>query len=255
MEACRRSNRKRKPSEKARKNTSTSSWIIEDVPDYKERDQELEMISDGFTITQQINRKLNSDQFDIILENMWNDFSIEKKNLFKYLDCLWFDMYMTQETKPKVLKWIKKENIFSKKYVFVPIVCWGHWRLLILCNFGEFIQSQTQCPCMLLLDSLNSSDPKTIEPNIRMFLRDIFREENTEEIADSVANIPLLVPKVPQQQNSEDCGIFVLYYINLFMQSAPEDLSIIESYSNIMNENWFSVEGLETFWNEICTSI
>ncbi|KAF5179687.1 pentatricopeptide (PPR) repeat-containing protein [Thalictrum thalictroides] len=253
MEASRRrSNRKsRKPSEKVGNNIPTTLCIYEDVvdPDC----EELEM-NDGVTIINQQNRKLNSDQFDIILENMWNNYfsiEIERKKLFKCIDCLWFDMYMTQETKPKVLNWIKKQDIFSKKYVFIPIVCWGHWRLVILCNFGECIHSETIRPCMLLLDSLNSADPKTIEPNIRMFIKDICREEGKTEIVESLAQIPLLVPKVPQQQNSEDCGIYVLYYINLFMKNAPEDVSISESYSNFMNENWFNIEGLETFWNEI----
>lgn len=36
--------------------------------------------------------------------------------------------------------------------------------------------------------------------------------------------------QVPQQRNAEECGNFVLYYINLFIESAPEIFSISEGY-------------------------
>lgn len=53
----------------------------------------------------------------------WKSFSEDKKRPFAYFDSLWFSLYRTS-VKDKVLTWIKKENIFSKAYVFVPIVCW-----------------------------------------------------------------------------------------------------------------------------------
>lgn len=53
----------------------------------------------------------------------WKSFSEDKKRPFAYFDSLWFSLYRTS-VKDNVLTWIKKENIFSKAYVFVPIVCW-----------------------------------------------------------------------------------------------------------------------------------
>lgn len=32
--------------------------------------------------------------------------------------------------------------------------------------------------------------------------------------------------QVPQQRNDEECGNFVLYFINLFMESAPSNFSM-----------------------------
>lgn len=43
---------------------------------------------------------------------------------FKCIDSMWFYLYSQQSHRRKVLKWIKKEQIFSKKYVFIPIVLW-----------------------------------------------------------------------------------------------------------------------------------
>ncbi|KAF5741022.1 Cysteine proteinases superfamily protein putative isoform 3 [Tripterygium wilfordii] len=135
-------------------------------------------------------------------------------------------MYMNASTKEKVLGWIKKKQIFSKKYVIVPIVIWNHWNLLILCNFDESMQSKTRTPCMMLLDSLEKADPKRLEPDIRKFVWDIYQTEGRPEDRKSIYRIPFLVPKVPQQRDDEECGTFVLYFINRFVQDAPENFNV-----------------------------
>ncbi|KAG7951983.1 hypothetical protein I3843_12G035000 [Carya illinoinensis] len=131
----------------------------------------------------------------------------------------------------KVLTWIKRKHIFSKKYVFVPIICWSHWSLLIFCHFGESLQSKTRTPCMLLLDSLEMGNPR--------FVLDIYEAEGMPENRASVHRIPLLVPKVtikvPQQRNGEECGQFVLYFMTLFMKGALEGFSI-EDYPYFMKK-------------------
>ncbi|KAF6165353.1 hypothetical protein GIB67_018797 [Kingdonia uniflora] len=200
------------------------------------------------------NKKLDTNVFECYLEHLWKKFSEDKRTSFTYLDCLWFDLYRKRATKAKVLTWIKSKDIFSKNYVFVPIVCWRHWSLLILVHFGERFQSKTtRTPCMLLLDSLGMANSTLIEPEIRKFVSDLYGEENSQETKSSIAKIPLLVPKVPQQKNSEDCGIFVLYYIHLFLKSAPENFNVIEGYPYFMNENWFSYEGFDIFYEKFRT--
>ncbi|XP_044485874.1 probable ubiquitin-like-specific protease 2A isoform X2 [Mangifera indica] len=197
-------------------------------------------------ISKQQNRKqnkLDSGTFECYFDNLWRSFSEDKKSCFTCLDSLWFSLYTKESSKEKVLRWIKKKNIFSKKYVLVPIVCWSHWSLLIFCNFGESLQSKTRTPCILLLDSLEMANPRRIEPDIR-------RAENRPETKEAISRIPLLVPKVPQQRNGEECGIFVLYYINMFVKSAPENF-LIDGYPYFMEENWFSLEGMELFCKKL----
>lgn len=101
----------------------------------------------------------------------------------------------------------------------------NHWSLLILCHFGENRNSDTNQPCMLLLDSLQKMGPKRLEPQIRRldnffillfihvscnlnpmygwyavnlfrFVRDIYRSEGRKETDDFIYKIPLLIPKV-----------------------------------------------------------
>ncbi|KAJ4974243.1 hypothetical protein NE237_007417 [Protea cynaroides] len=199
-------------------------------------------------------QRLDSDVFECYLENLWKGFSEDKKSSFTYLDCLWFSLYKKRSTKTKVLTWIKKKHIFSRKYVFVPIVCWHHWSLLILCHLGENMESKKRTPCMLLLDSLEMTNPKRLEPDIRKFLLDIYRAEERPEREDLILKIPLLVPKVPQQRNGEDCGIFVLYFINLFVEDAPDNFSICEGYPYFMKDNWFGSEHFENFCKDVRSS-
>lgn len=197
-----------------------------------------------------IKKKLDTKTFEHYMEVVWKSFSEEKRTSFAYLDSLWFSLYRKSSTRPKVLTWIKQKSIFSKNYVFVPVCCWRHWSLLIFVHFGDSSDSKTRTPCMLLLDSLENADPKRLEPEIRKFVLDIYRAEGRNEDRDMISRIPLLIPKVPQQRDDEECGSYVLYFINLFMQSAPENFSD-SGFPYFMQKNWFDPEKLEYFCNRL----
>ncbi|KAH0777295.1 hypothetical protein KY290_008706 [Solanum tuberosum] len=139
--------------------------------------------------------KLNSINFDCYLENIWRKLPEDKKNLFACLDSMWFSSYRNKQYESKVLRWIKNKDIFSKKYVFVPIVLWGHWCLLIFCHLGESLESESTTPCMLLLDSLQIADSSRFAPEIRKFVSSIFKNEERPESKQLIKKIPLLVPQ------------------------------------------------------------
>ncbi|MQL68023.1 hypothetical protein Taro_000315 [Colocasia esculenta] len=141
-------------------------------------------------------KKVDTNAFESFLEYLWSKLSDVKRKTCTYLDCLWFSLYMKGPSS-KVLTWIKKKQIFSRKYVFVPIICWRHWSLLILCHFGESFLSKAKRPCMLLLDSLGNINPMRLEPDIRRFVFDIYKSEGCEE-EESISKIPLLVPKLTE---------------------------------------------------------
>ncbi|KAF7033123.1 hypothetical protein CFC21_044248 [Triticum aestivum] len=102
--------------------------------------------------------------------DLWTGIHPEKKSDYAYLDSMWFDMYIIGKHKSKVLKWVKAKKIFTRRYVFVPIVYWGHWSLLVLCNFGETNYLGTpKGPRILLLDSLRTTQPKRLPSVINRF--------------------------------------------------------------------------------------
>ncbi|KAJ0679949.1 putative transcription factor MYB-related family [Helianthus annuus] len=193
-------------------------------------------------------RKLDSKEVQSYIENLWLSFPEDKKSSFTHLDPLWYTWYSCDSNKQKVLSWIKKKDIFSRKYVIFPIVQWGHWFLLIFCHFGESLGSELRTPCILLLDSLAKADhSKRLEPAIRKFVLDIYSYFERTEDKSLVRKMPFLVPKVPQQRDNAECGFLVLYYIKLFVESAPESFSITDGYPYFMKKDWFSYQGLDSF--------
>lgn len=183
---------------------------------------------------------LDTDIIDKYMEHIWKKLPKYKQKSCTYLDCLWFSMYLEEALSFKILKWTKAKHIFSKQYVFIPIVHWGHWNLLILCHFGEDFSSEARTPCMLLLDSLKETDPNRLEPLIRKFLMNVHKEDGRQDGDKIIAKIPLLVPEVPQQTNGNDCGVFLLHFVDLFLKRAPENFSISEGcYPYFLNKNWF----------------
>ncbi|XP_057802042.1 ubiquitin-like-specific protease 2 isoform X2 [Salvia miltiorrhiza] len=191
--------------------------------------------------------KLDTGRFHHYLMHMWDEFPKEKVESATYFDPLWFDMYANQNRKANVLSWIKEKGIFSKKYVLVPIVMWSHWSLLIFCNLGQRLDSETNAPCMLLLDSLQAVDSKRLEPSIRRLLIDIYMSEERTESEKELLKIPLSIPDVPQQKRGDDCGFYVLYYIRLFIDSPLQRFTISEGYPKLMGKDWFTDEEVESF--------
>nr|GMD21439.1 ubiquitin-like-specific protease 1D isoform X1 [Ipomoea batatas] len=143
--------------------------------------------------------KLDSGILNCYLEKIWTKIPEERRSLFTYLDSLWYNMYTNRTFKAKVLNWIKRKDIFSKTYVFVPIAQWGHWFLLIICNMGNGVQSKASTPCLLLLDSMQVAHAKQMEPGIRKFLLDIYSAGQTTEVKQMIRKIPFRIPKVVLQ--------------------------------------------------------
>nr|KAJ0184458.1 hypothetical protein LSAT_V11C900462290 [Lactuca sativa] len=67
---------------------------------------------------------LNFTCFCISCMNLWLSIPEDKKSSFTRLDPLWYTLYSSDSNKEKVLNWIKKKDIFSRKYVVFPIVQW-----------------------------------------------------------------------------------------------------------------------------------
>ncbi|KAL0389254.1 UNVERIFIED_CONTAM: Ubiquitin-like-specific protease 2 [Sesamum calycinum] len=191
--------------------------------------------------------KLDSATFLHYFMHIWSAFPEEKVKSVAYFDPLWFDLYANEKNRVMVLNWIKEKDIFSKKYILVPIVMWSHWSLLIFCHLSESRHSKIASPCMLLLDSLHAIGPTRLEPLIRRLLFDIHVSEEKLESKEQLKKMPLLIPKVPQQRKGEECGFYVLYYINLFLESAPENFDVSEGYPYFMKKDWFTADAVESF--------
>ncbi|XP_047085529.1 ubiquitin-like-specific protease 2 [Lolium rigidum] len=191
--------------------------------------------------------KLDTDIFELYMEVLWKRIDEDKKSSYAHFDSLWFNMYNSGNNKSNVLKWIKAKKIFSKKYVFVPIVCWGHWNLLVLFNFGETNYWDTKKkPRMLLLDSLKTTNPVKLRSAIKRLVVDILKTEDRQDSEQFINEVHLEFPEVPQQTGDE-CGIYVLFFIYCFLLNGK----LGEDFSQLSKDVMFNSEELEKFQKDI----
>ncbi|CAH1426158.1 unnamed protein product [Lactuca virosa] len=154
-------------------------------------------------------------------------------------------MFDAKESFQRVRKWTKKVDIFQKDYIFIPVNFRLHWSLIIICHPGEVVSFEDEelevsvkVPCILHMDSIKGSH-RGIENCIKCYLWEEWKQRSSnraEDISTKFKNLRFLCLEVPQQQNSYDCGLFMLHYMELFMKQAPSSFNPL---SNFISKDWF----------------
>ncbi|XP_047962295.1 ubiquitin-like-specific protease 1D isoform X2 [Salvia hispanica] len=145
----------------------------------------------------------------------------------------------------KFRRWWKGVNIFEKAYIFLPIHENHHWSLVIISIPKK---EDGSGPIILHLDSLRLHSSKSIFSNVKSFLVEEWKLLQKEEvlpelpIAENIWNrlsrrIEQKVIEVPQQQNEYDCGLFVLFFMERFIDEAPERLK--KQDLHMFGKQWF----------------
>ncbi|XP_050206247.1 ubiquitin-like-specific protease 1D [Mercurialis annua] len=148
----------------------------------------------------------------------------------------------------KFRRWWKGVNIFQKAYVLIPIHEDLHWSLVIICIPDEKDESG---PIILHLDSLRFHSSETVFEDITSYLREEWRYMRKEvspldvPIAKRVweylpRRIETRKTQVPQQKNDYDCGLFVLFFMERFIEEAPERLK--KKDLAMFGKQWFRHE-------------
>lgn len=153
-------------------------------------------------------------------------------------------------------KWTKDVDIFSKDFLLIPLVKDSHWFLIIICYIGNIISEESDTvhsyekrrkkPTIIFMDSLtNCFSRDDICDNIFTYLTMELKEKRGLEIQSDKFKFNVISPKVPQQNNYYDCGLFVLEYIERFMKS-PEEIynKIVEN--SLALEKWFNLKTLQS---------
>ncbi|KAK1667208.1 hypothetical protein QYE76_055367 [Lolium multiflorum] len=129
----------------------------------------------------------------------------------------------------KLRKWWRSVDIFKTPYVLLPIHGEMHWSLVIICMPAK---EKEAGPTVFHLDSLGVHSSDKIFDVIESYLREewsYLKEDQSYDIpfSDTIwrrlsRNIRKQKVEVPRQRNEYDCGIFMLYYIEKFIQEAPD---------------------------------
>ncbi|XP_055800666.1 ubiquitin-like-specific protease 1D isoform X2 [Solanum dulcamara] len=172
-----------------------------------------------------------------------------------------FNTYFYQKLKDAVLskqnekeasfvrlrRWWKGVNIFEKAYIFLPIHEDLHWSLIIICIPDKEDQLG---PILLHLDSLGLHCSKSLFATIRKFLVQEWKflrqgEGPALPISDKIwENLPRRIDEniiqVPQQRNEYDCGLFVLFFMERFIDEVHRRLK--KKDFTMFGRRWFKPE-------------
>lgn len=139
-------------------------------------------------------------------------------------------------------KFTRKVDIFKKKFLFIPVCRSGHWFLALVYNLPILHvankrrgNDDSAVAPILMIDSIVygsdrenfSCDPSPRDQEaelIRGFIRcEWMAKMNVHGSSSSPPNftsksMPIVYPKVPQQENGYDCGVFVMLFFEAFVK-------------------------------------
>ncbi|KAG6705187.1 hypothetical protein I3842_07G168500 [Carya illinoinensis] len=205
---------------------------------------------------------INDTIIDFYIKYLKNRIQPEDKHRFHFFNSFFFRKLADMDKDPtsasdgraaflRVRKWTRKVDIFEKDYIFIPINFNLHWSLIVICHPGEVarlededLEKSPKISCILHMDSIKGSHTG-IKNLIQSYLWEEWKErqkETREDISSKFLNLRFVSLELPQQENSFDCGLFLLHYLELFLAEAPDNFSPFKiiNPSKFLNVNWFS---------------
>ncbi|KAJ6289307.1 hypothetical protein OIU76_025174 [Salix suchowensis] len=204
---------------------------------------------------------INDTIIDFYIQYLKNKLQPGDKHRFHFFNSFFFRKLADLDKGPsnacggrlafqRVHKWTRKINLFEKDYIFIPLNYSLHWSLIVICHPGEVVHSREdegrnsdKVPCILHMDSIRGSH-RGLKNLIQSYLYEEWRERHNGRVDDTLSkflNLQFVPLELPQQENSYDCGLFVLHYVERFLEEAPINFSPfkITEFSNFLNKNWF----------------
>ena len=95
-------------------------------------------------------------------------------------------------------------------------------------------------PCILIFDSLQTKSRAKVAATLREYLKCEYKSKiGDKERNFTVENLPGCCPKVPQQDNSSDCGVYLLQYIESFFENPLHTYELPYFEAIETPEQWF----------------
>lgn len=204
---------------------------------------------------------INDTIIDFYIKYLKNNIRPEERNRFHFFNSFFFRKLADLDKNPssasegraaflRVRKWTRKVNLFEKDYVFIPVNFNLHWSLIVICHPGEVanfkdeeVDRSHKVPCILHMDSIKGSH-KGLKNLVQSYLWEEWKErqpEAPEDISPKFSNLRFVPLELPQQENSFDCGLFLLHYVERFLEEAPVSFNPfrLTRSSNFLHLAWF----------------
>ncbi|XP_038888440.1 probable ubiquitin-like-specific protease 2A isoform X2 [Benincasa hispida] len=179
---------------------------------------------------------INDTIIDFYVKYLKNKFLPEKNNRFYFFNSFFFRKLVDldknlssacggRDAYQRVHKWTKKVNLFQKDYIFIPVNYSLHWSLVVICHPGEVIKNVITYPSYLCEEWKERYGDG----------------DDDEDVSAMFLTLPFFPLELPQQENSFDCGLFLLHYVELFLEGAPVNFNPLKilKFSNFLSQNWF----------------
>ncbi|KAF3585751.1 hypothetical protein F2Q69_00026274 [Brassica cretica] len=165
-------------------------------------------------------------------------------------------------------------SMFFDCIIVCSLTCFSlHWSLVIICIPDKEDESGLT---IFHLDSLGLHPTRSIFNNVKRFLieewsylnqdaslpdlpisekiwRDLPDRINEAESSSKLYGISLFIQQVPQQKNDFDCGLFVLLFIQRFIEDAPKRLKLQDL--GMIHKKWFEPKEASALrikiWNKL----
>ncbi|XP_057677711.1 sentrin-specific protease 7-like isoform X2 [Corythoichthys intestinalis] len=170
------------------------------------------------------------------------------------------DQYIRHQ---RVKTWTRHVDIFSKDFLFVPINKEAHWFLAVICFpgqegaryekrtrveiFSRRAEQPPTCteqgcmreftltrPCILVMDSLQVQQHENISKLLRDYLQVEWEERRGQHRVFNSKSMCSFSCRVAQQDNSSDCGLYLLQYVESFFQNP-----VVHFDLPLLLGNWF----------------
>nr|KJB77564.1 hypothetical protein B456_012G143900 [Gossypium raimondii] len=204
---------------------------------------------------------INDTIIDFYIKYLKNKIKPEEQHRFHFFSSFFFlkladlDKGLSDECQAKsafqrVHKWTRKVDIFEKDYIFIPVNYSLHWSLIVICHPGEVAklkddatENLLKVPCILHMDSIRGSH-RGLKNLFQSYLTEEWKQRHKEaadDVPSKFLNLQFVPLELPQQENSFDCGLFLLHYVERFLLQAPINFSPSKTTgsSNFLNMNWF----------------
>ncbi|KAK9070300.1 hypothetical protein SSX86_010700 [Deinandra increscens subsp. villosa] len=204
---------------------------------------------------------VNDTIIDFYIKYLKNKINPDENRRFHFFNSFFFRKLADPDKDPldaskgavayqRVKKWTRKVNLFEKDYVFIPVNYNYHWSLIVFCHLGEVatyededVNESMKVPCILHMDSIRGSHTG-LQGLVQSYLKEEWKarqQVDSEDIASRFDDLRFISLELPQQQNLFDCGLFLLHYVELFLEQAPlqfNPFKISQSFS-FLNVDWF----------------
>ncbi|KAK8996793.1 hypothetical protein V6N11_020290 [Hibiscus sabdariffa] len=204
---------------------------------------------------------INDTIVDFYIKYLKNQIQPEERQRFHFFNSFFFRKLADLDKDPssisdgkaaflRVRKWTRKLDMFGKDYIFIPVNFNLHWSLLVICHLGEVaafkdedLDKSSKVPCILHMDSIRGNHAG-LKNLVQSYLWEEWKErhrETSEDLSSKFLNLRFVSLELPQQENSFDCGLFLLHYLELFLAEAPPNFNPfkITKFSNFLNLDWF----------------